>query len=248
MGKLNRVGEIGYNKLGSKMEIISDNGCMDIDILFIEYNWVYKHARYDKFKNGSIKCPYEPRVFGIGYLGEGKYLAYINSKPTKVYNTWKDMLRRCYDDTWHIKKPTYKDCEVCNEWLNFQVFAEWYEKNYYEVPCEVMQLDKDILIKGNKLYSPETCVFVPNKINMLFVKHESRRGEYAIGVSGNASWCNKGIGRPVYLGTFSSENEAFKSYKQNKESYIKQVANELKKYIPEKLYKAMINYEVDIND
>ena len=72
---------------------------------------------------------------------------------------------------------------MTDEWLNFQNFAEWYEKNYYEIPGEIMCLDKDILIKRNKTYSPETCVFVSNRINNLFVKNDYNRGEYPIGVN-----------------------------------------------------------------
>ena len=134
---------------------------------FPEYNWTLKHARYGNFIRRNIKCPYEPRTYGIGYLGEGKYKTRENGKLTKCYDTWHSMLERCYYPKYQEKYPTYKDCEVCESWHNFQAFAEWYNDNYYEIHGEVMCLDKDILIKGNKIYSPETCVFVPEKINNL---------------------------------------------------------------------------------
>ena len=73
MGKINRTGEEGYNNFGSKMIIKEYRGNKDIDIYFPEYDWVFKHTRYNNFKKGNIKCPYERRYYGVGYLGEGKY-------------------------------------------------------------------------------------------------------------------------------------------------------------------------------
>lgn len=93
------------------------------------------------------------------------------------------MMRRCYDPKYHEKEPTYKGCEVCKEWLNFQMFAEWYYKNHYEIEGQRICLDKDILLKGNKIYSADTCIFVPHRINSLFVKSYKLRGELPIGVS-----------------------------------------------------------------
>lgn len=80
------------------------------------------------------------------------------------------MLERCYSARYQERKPTYKGCSVCDEWLNYQNFAKWYDDNYYEIKGEIMCLDKDILVKGNKIYSPENCVFVPNYINVLFAR------------------------------------------------------------------------------
>lgn len=68
------------------------------------------------------------------------------------------MIKRCYNQKCLLKDNTYRGCSVCDEWLNFQNFGEWYDENYYEVPNEVMDLDKDILHKGNKIYSPDNCV------------------------------------------------------------------------------------------
>lgn len=152
------------------------------DVYFPKYNWTFKHVLYNNFKKGNIKCPYERRYYGIGYLGEGKYDINENGKHTKCYNTWHDMFRRCYDEKCHEKRPTYKDCEVDEEWHNFQNFAKWYYENYYEIEGEKMQLDKDILHKGNKIYSPETCIFVPQTINLLFTKSDKTRGNNPMGV------------------------------------------------------------------
>ena len=180
MGQLkqNRVGEINYNNFGSKMEIIKYNKSNDIDVYFEEYNWSIKNISYQSFKEGTLSCPYEKRTYKVGYLGAGKYKTRENNKKTKVYILWSDLLRRCY--CVENKNITYKDCSVCDEWHNFQNFAQWYEDNYYEIEGQCMALDKDILYKGNKIYSPNTCVFVPRKINNLFTKRQNQRGDSKI--------------------------------------------------------------------
>ena len=225
--------------------------------IFPEYNWVFKHATYQSFKNGTIKCPYEPRVYGVGYLGEGKYKAFENGKLTDKYDIWQDMLRRCYDPKLHEKYSTYKDCEVEDKWLNFQHMGEWIEENYYEIPGETMCLDKDILCKGNKIYSRDTCVFVPQRINVLFTKRDNDRGNCPIGVtprpSGNyQAYCQNEYGKSVYLGVYHSKEEAFQVYKNYKEKIIKEVIDSYEGIIPEPYYSrlktAMYNYEVEIDD
>lgn len=259
MGKFtDRTGEINYNNQGLKMEIIKYRNTRDIDVYFSDYDYVKKHVRYDHFKEGTLKCPYEPRLYGYGYLGEGKYKTKENGKDTKCYITWYRMLERCYSDKWKNKYPTYKNVTVCKEWLNFQNFAKWYYKNYYQIKGERMELDKDILIKGNKIYSPETCVFVSQRINKLFVKNDKVRGKSAIGTyhleNGKyRAYCNlinpqTGKSKLKHLGYYDIEVEAFEVYKYHKERNIKEVADYYKERIPEKLYDAMYNYIVEITD
>ena len=258
VAKIDRTGEERVNSFGSKMVIVGYRMNRDIDVYFPEYDWTFKNATYKEFKNGGIKCPYEKRTFGVGYIGEGKYKSRENGKKTKCYKVWHDMLRRCYDEKFHEKYPTYKDCKVYEEWHNFQNFAEWYYNNYYEIKGEVMCLDKDILNKGNKIYSPDTCVFVPHNINILFIKHDKDRGKYPIGVYYNkqkgkyVSRCNVCSNKRKHLGYFDNPEEAFQVYKQYKEKVIKEVIDSYEGIIPEphysKLKEAMYNYKVEIND
>ena len=136
-----------------------------------------------------------------------------NGKHVDKYVTWHDMLKRCYDPKYHEICSTYKGCKVEDDWLNFQNAAEWIDKNYYEVPGEKMCLDKDILYKKNKLYSKETCIFVPERINTLFVKSDKARGKSPIGVTPSSSGtylvqCSNKYGKSVYLGTYKTEEEA----------------------------------------
>ena len=255
--KIDTTGEENINSFDSKMVIREYRNNKDIDVYFPEYNWTAEHVQYDNFKNGKIKCPYEPRYCGKGYLGEGKYIVWKNGKSTDEFNMWYDMLQRCYDSKYHEKRSTYKDCTVEDYLLNFQHMAEWIAENYYEVPGEVMHLDKDILCKGNKIYSRETCIFVPQKINSLFVKCDKNRGENPIGVypreSGNyQAYCSNGYGKQIKLGTYATKEEAFEVYKSYKEKIIKETIDSYEGKIPEPYYSrlktAMYNYEVEIDD
>ena len=255
--KIDRTGEERVNNFGSKMIISKYNNTHDIDVYFPEYDYTINHVQYGHFKKGNIKCVCEPRYYGKGYLGIGEYSSCENGKKTKCYDVWYSMLQRCYDDKLKEKYPTYKECRVCEKWCDFQVFSEWFHNNYYEVPGEKMNLDKDILCKGNKVYSRETCIFVPNRINTLFTQSDKTRGNNPIGVRKISSRtyevrCRNGYGKRIYLGVYSTKEEAFRVYKQYKEKIIKEVIDSYEGIIPEPYYsrlrEAMYNYEVEIDD
>lgn len=258
MSKIDRMGEENINTFGSNIVIVEYRTSKDIDVYFPEYNWITKGTQYINFKNGNVKCPYERRVYGIGYLGEGKYKSSKNGKPTKVYGVWNNMLERCYDKKYQQKHPTYKGCKVCDEWLNFQNFAKWFENNYYEIENERMHLDKDILVKHNKIYSPDTCIYVPQTVNSLFTKRDNDRGESIIGVSSykngkyrvQCSIINPETGKSKnkHLGYYETQEKAFEIYKYYKEKNIKEVADYFKGQISDRLYNALYSYEVEIDD
>lgn len=248
-----RVGETRINNFGSKMWIIEYVNSHNITVQF-EDGYVAKGRCYLDFKNGKIKSPYDKSIFGNGFIGEGKY----NCNDIQ-YQYWRDMIRRCYDKKFHEKEPIYKDVLICEEWHNFQNFAKWFDENYYEVENQTMQLDKDILCKGNKIYSPDTCIFVPNRINSLFIKHTTRRGDCPIGVSYKddidkyyvkVRYFNYETNKSVQksLGFFDDKIRAFEKYKMFKENHIKDVAEIYKDVIPKDLYNAMYDYVVEIND
>ena len=257
--KINRIGEEILNNFGSKMIIVGYRGALDIDVYFPEYNWTAKNVQYGNFKKGNVSCPYEKRAYGVGYLGEGKYKTRENNKHTKCYRTWYNMLKRCYNAKYHEEHHTYKDCKVADEWHNLQDFGYWFTYNYYEIEGERMELDKDILNKGNKIYSPETCIFIPERINTLFTKRDNDRGEYPIGVAYHKqnkkfqAQCNvydfkENKQKIKFLGYYDTPEQAFEVYKQFKEQYIKEVADYYKDQIPDKVYDALYDYEVEIDD
>ena len=141
--------------------------------------------------------------------------------------------------------------------FEFIRILNWIEKNYYEVHGEVMHLDKDILCKGNKIYSRDTCIFVPKRINSLFVKCDKSRGKDPIGVdqlpSGNyRANCYNEYGKSNHIGTYKTKEEAFYAYKEYKEKVIKKVIDSYEGKIPEPYYSklkiAMYNYKVEIYD
>ena len=163
------------------------------------------------------------------------------------------MLQRCYSHTIKKKHPTYEGCEVSDNFKYYEYFYEWCHKQV-GFNNQDWHLDKDLLIKGNKVYSESTCVFIPNDINTLLTKREASRGEYLIGVC----WSNthkafkaqvsKSKGKSEHLGYFNTELEAFNAYKVAKESFIKEQAEKWKGKIDERAYEALINYTVEITD
>lgn len=258
MKKEERLGEINVSVEGYRMKIIKYDSCKNIIIEFQDKYKAKIHTSYQAFEKGGVKNPYHKSIYNIGYIGEGKYKTHKNRKQTNAYNYWIKMLMRCYDPYFINKEPTYIDCYVCDEWLCFQNFAEWFYKNYYKIEGQRMELDKDILCKGNKIYSPKTCIFVPQRINSLFVNQNRKRGKYPIGIyyhkksnkfHSKCSILDKyNKTKTKSLGYYDTSIEAFLVYKQFKENYIKQVADEYKDIIPQKLYDVMYRYEVEIND
>ena len=179
----------------------------------------------------------------------------IYDKPTNKdgsYIIWSSMLKRCFDEKYKSKNPTYKDCTICEEWLHYSNFRRWAE-NTQNGYMAGYQLDKDILVKGNKIYSPETCCFVPKDINTLLIEPKSRRSKYTAGVYKKSRKFVAHLsryGKIVRVGSFNSLEEALIARKQAKEEYIKEVAQ---KYysdgkITKRVYDALMKYEVEITD
>ena len=193
-----------------------------------------------------------PSVCGIGIV---TCTTKIDGKFIKSYVKWYDMIHRCYSENSRYKNKSYKGCSVCKEWMYYSNFKKWYDENYYEVGREQMQLDKDILHKGNKIYSPDNCIFVPKNINILFTKRDSERGKYPIGVYCNGrkdkvcmARCSNGDGKSVFLGRYNTPEEAFYKYKEFKDKLIKEIADSYKYKIPKILYETLYSYEVKITD
>lgn len=188
------------------------------------------------------------KVYGIGFLGNGKYSV---GKDRAAYRTWSGILSRCYSEKTKERHKSYEGCIVCNEWLNFQNFAEFYYGNIRE---NGWQIDKDILCKNNKIYSPQTCLIVPSEINKLFVKRKRHRGDLPIGVHYESSRgrykasLHDGSGKTKFLGRFHTAEEAFRAYKEAKEKIIRRKALEYHGVISEKLFNALMNYQVEITD
>lgn len=178
---------------------------------------------------------------------EGSY-----PRKSRAYSVWFNILYRCYDPNFHFKEPSYVGCSVCDEWLDFQTFAHFYYTAQYRE--EGWHLDKDILIKGNKIYAPDKCSFVPPEINKLFVHRKQYRGNTPQGVFYEKSRnryrasMHNGTGKTKFLGRYHTAEDAFNAYKTAKETLIRQMAEKYKRRISPELYTAMMNYKIEITD
>ena len=266
--KVDRTGETNISKQGCLMKIVECNSHGDIVIEFQDEHKYRVHTQYGCFKNGQCKNPFFTSVFGHGYLGLDKNgnvpkvseLKDGKCVNTREYNKWQQMLRRCFDSKYKEKHQTYKDVTCCNRWLCFANFLEDFKilrQEYNWNEDEKLNLDKDILHKGNKIYSLENCILVPQWINTLFIKCDASRGEYPIGVSYHKrakkyqALCSANEKR-TRIGLYNTVEEAFNAYKIAKENEIKRVANDcvLKGFITKdsRLYNSMMSYQIEFND
>lgn len=231
---MDRTGEILHG-----IEIIRYRSSIDIDIKFPDGN-IIKNVEYGNLKKNSIKNPFAPRIWNVGFIGIGKY----NYKDNlTAYRTWEGMIRRCYNSKHQLDCPTYKDCEVHPDWHNFQNFAEWFYLNYKDG----FQLDKDLSLIGNKIYGAEFCCFVPQDLNKLLSVKKNTDSKTPLGVYPYKDKFRASVHngkKRVFLGTFINQEDAFSVYKKAKEEYIKEQAIKYKFYIPEIVYKNLINFIV----
>ena len=245
------VGKVCKSKSSGDFKILKYNNATNVEIQFLKTGYEMV-AQLEHIRKGSVKDPYVPSVYNIGVLGT-KYASTINGVHTKEYKLWTSMLERCYSSNSKNKYPTYEGCEVSDNFKSYEYFYEWCNKQI-GFDNEGWHLDKDLLIKGNKVYSENTCVFIPKEINLLLVRHTPSRGKHPIGVYWRntkkafvARVCkNKGVSE--WLGCFTTELEAYNAYKTAKESFIKEQANKWKSQIDPRAYNALMSYEVNIDD
>ena len=190
-------------------------------------------------------------VYGVG-INDWDGNISVDGKPIWEYDLWHGVLQRCFDDKLKQKYPTYKDVTCSKEWLSMTLFIEDVSqmKGY---GFDGWDLDKDILQKGSKLYSKETCCFVPSEINLLLTKSDKARGEYPVGVyfgkhAGKFRAKLNINGKQKSLGYFTTPEEAFQAYKLAKEDQIKVVAEKWKHQLDERVFQALMDYEVNIDD
>lgn len=171
---------------------------------------------------------------------------------TDGYKVWSSMLRRCYNAGYQKTKPTYKGCEVASGWHRLSGFLPWFDANYKPG----WQLDKDILVKDNRVYSENTCCFVPKDVNSALIARKSKTG-LPVGVffkKKNGKYCAQmsrscGYNRSSgYIGLYNTVEAAFAAYKAEKESYLKELATKYKETLTPRCYEALMNWNVEITD
>lgn len=188
-------------------------------------------------------------VQGVG-INDRSVAATLNGKITKEYDIWHDMLKRCYSKSFHEKRPTYIGCSVSDTFKHYHMFHAWCQIQI-GFGKEDYHLDKDLLLKGNKVYSEYTCIFIPRDLNNLLTKANSIRGILPIGVRKNRSKFRADCSinnTQIYIGTFDTPDLAFQAYKVFKEARIKELAELYKGSIDPRAYTALINYTVELDD
>lgn len=251
----NRLGKKYINNDGENLVIINYKNSLNVDVKFDD-GTIVLNKKYDNINKGIIRNPnYKNHInknirtiYNIGFIGGDKY----NNKNFS-FSIWKEMIRRCYSEKFLLINKTYIGCSVDEKWHNFQNFSEWFysEKSGY---LEGYVLDKDILIKGNKIYGPDTCCFVPSQINSLFTKRikTDKIDNLPVGVQ-NSKTNKKYVAtirkfhRNIYLGSFDTIEEAEEVYLAERKIFLKDVANKWKDKIPEKVYNLIITYEDALN-
>lgn len=228
------VGFKGTNNKGEPFEVIESLGSGRYLVRFGRSGFI-RNARKDAITKGCVSDPHTPTVCGVGYIGVGEYKSECNGKATPAYSVWSCMIGRCYNP--HAKEyPRYgaAGVSVCEGWHNFQVFAEFFYKNWQEG----LQLEKDILQPGNKQYCPEFCRFVPCYLNNLLVHQKNISNGLPVGVYymkpgprmvGELKKPYMTEYRKKSLGTFSDPMLAHRAWQLNKAESIDEAVNRYRK-------------------
>lgn len=170
-------------------------------------------------------------VYGVGVNDADYYVKPVvdgKRAACPFYVVWSGILRRCYSNEWLIKSPTYKGCSICEDWKVFSNFKSWMEKQTWEG----MEIDKDILVPGNKVYSPENCAFVDSMTNCFMLDCGAIRGKKNVGFhlckeqsKFRARCSNPFTGKLEFIGRFSSESEARTAWRKRKHELACQLAD-----------------------
>lgn len=250
------IGKVCESKYCGDFIITKYNNTLDVEVEFIKTGY-RKNYEMSQIRTGQLKDPYFPSIYDVGVVGI-KYPMRIRNSSGKYihleeYKIWCSMLSRCYSEKYHTRYKSYKDCLVSENFKHYEYFYEWCH-DQVGFGNEGWQLDKDLLVKGNKVYSEEACIFLPREVNNIFIKRKEKRGEFPIGVSSykeNGKFIARlSVGNDVqkHLGLFETYNEAFYAYKEAKEKVIRNSALKWRDKIDIRAYKALMSYEVDIND
>lgn len=203
-------------------------------------------------RKGNVRNPNLKTTFGVGFHGIGSHIQHKN----KAHDYWSKMMQRAYCPEYKKLHPSYEDVEVCEEWHNYQNFAEWITKQV-GFGSLGYNLDKDRLVKGNKIYGPQFCLLIPQELNKLVAPPSVRRGDSPVGTSTRDDLNGRYMARvgrsgsgegEIYLGLFPTKEAAFAAYKKEKEKYIKERTEFWKDYIDPRAYEALMCYTVEITD
>lgn len=239
-----KVGDVIATYRSGNVTVIEYIDSKNVTVRFNDEHGHELKTTTGNLKAGSVKNPYTPIIYGVGYFGVGRFKAGIGKNDTVEYKAWAHMICRCYDEKELLKYPTYRGCTVHPDWHNFQVFAKWYTSHkYYGLGYH---LDKDLLFPGNKIYSAHNCELVPSQINTLLIDAGANRGDLPIGVSYNkrsrkyTSYLRID-GNKKFLGYFDCHNKAHEAYKRSKREHIKTKALEWRCRMDERVFESLLS-------
>lgn len=236
-----KVGDKFQTNSSGECTVISYTNKNNIVVQFMDGNTV--QVRSSSLRSGGVLNPFDRTCYGVGFSGAQLNTHGESTENKKYRKCWSSMLQRCYDEKYQAKQPTYIGVVVCDEWHNFQNFKKWCAKNY----IEGFELDKDLRKFGSKIYSPETCSFVPKQINGFFNIYTDNK-ELPIGVrkvskSTYRVVCSDVTGKQIWLGAYNSEQEAFDVYVNFKVQVAKDLANIYRSKLHPEVTKTLETFE-----
>ena len=243
-------GDRHLNRSGTWVVVIDYVNSKKVKVKFDdEYAYEDYYVAAD-IRTGRVRSPYDKTVYGIGFIGEGRHKTSINGVQTFAYKKWSQMFGRCYSET-ERSVLYYSECCVEKIWHNFQNFGDWCEsqKGFGE---DTWHLDKDLISPGSKVYGPDHCCFVPQRVNKILLKREASRTTLPIGIQKRPDCARYTVqsydkdSNRLYLGCFETINEAFSVYKSQRLSVIRDIASEYVGLVDPRVYKTLMEYQIDI--
>ena len=224
------VGSVHKTNEGGKAIVVEYINSFNVVVMFQGYDATDTvTVQTSALRAGSVKNPMHPSMRGVGYIGIGDYVSRCETldgsigQPAPVYRAWGSMMNRAYSQEFKTEHPTYTNVTVCSEWHNFQTFAAWYCRQHGMNPeATDYHLDKDLLVKGNRIYSPSTCCLIPAAINAMVhsLIHVDLDSDDTYGLPHGVQQCAEGFyvkvsmnGQAHYLHGFKTPHSASRAYK-----------------------------------
>mgnify|MGYP000067771257 CR=1 FL=1 len=225
------VGSVWESKTCGAFEVINYINWRDVTVRFVDTGYI-KKCQSSNVRSGSIKDNLSKKTYGVGFIGDGNYSPMVNGKQSEAYAAWNCMFDRCYSRKFQERNPSYIGCTVCPEWHNFQSFAKWFDENHPKDGGRY-ELDKDLKVIGNRVYSPTACLFVSATVNNFIIERRDYGNCNLAGVSFERSrgkfraTCQNPITKKsVLIGRFSSEIDAHMAWRNKKSKFAYELANE----------------------
>lgn len=241
-----QVGDVFVSNDGSICTVVDYRRATEVFVRFDGYDQAVMFEA-GNLRKGRFRNPYQPTIYGVGFIGDGPYQSKIGRKSAPAYISWCKMLDRCYSQKYQSASPTYVGCYVNSDWHNFQNFADWYHQQPNS-GTDGYHLDKDLIVFGNKEYGDRFCSFVPAEINLLKI-HERSKNDLPVGVTRHWRGYRARVsvdGKLIGLGTYPTPELAFYAYKRAKEENIKRMADIYKDVLDPRIYENLIRAEVEI--